>query len=271
VPIHPTAVVSPKAEIDPSVEVGPYSVIDSHVRIAAGCRLMHHVYVTGWTSIGEGCTLHPGVVVGHEPQDIKYKGERTFCRVGARNIFREYVTVHRGTTPESETVIGDDCFLLAGSHIGHNCLVGSRVTMVNNALLAGHVEVADQVTLGGAAAVHQFVRVGRLSMIGGHARVPMDVLPFAMVDEGGRIAGVNTIGMRRAGIAREDILEVRAAYRTILSSPGGFREGVNRLLASTLSPVGSELTAFLQAPTKRGFAGKSRRRGRSAGAADGGE
>ncbi len=256
--IHPTAVVSRNAEIDPSVEIGPYSVIDAHVRIAAGCRLMQHVFVTGWTTIGEGCTLHPGVVIGHEPQDIKYKGERTFCRVGARNIFREFVTVHRGTTPESETTLGDDCFLLAGSHIGHNCIVGNRVTMVNNALLAGHVEVADQVTFGGVAAVHQFARIGRLSMIAGHARVPMDVPPFAMIDEDGHVVGINTIGMRRAGIGREDIMAVRAAYRTIYGG-AAFREGVAKLAAGCSSPIVAELSAFLAAPTRRGFAGRSRR------------
>ncbi|UCF32391.1 MAG: acyl-[acyl-carrier-protein]--UDP-N-acetylglucosamine O-acyltransferase, partial [Phycisphaerales bacterium] len=113
--IHPTAIVDPKAELDPTVEVGPYCIIEANVHVAAGCVLMHNVYLTGWTEIGENCVLHPGVIVGHAPQDVKYDGSRTYCRIGRNNILREYVTIHRGTTPESVTTVGDDCFLLAGS------------------------------------------------------------------------------------------------------------------------------------------------------------
>jgi UDP-N-acetylglucosamine acyltransferase len=265
VPIHPTAVVDPKAELDSSVEVGPHCVIEEHVRVAAGCRLYHNVYLTGWTEIGEDCVLHPGVIIGHMPQDIKYGGERTYCRIGKRNILREYVTIHRGTMPESTTALGDDCFLLAGSHVGHNCTVGNRVTMVNNVLLGGHVTVQDRVTFGGSAVVHQFVRVGELAMIAGNTRIAMDIVPFALTDEEGRIAGLNRIGLRRAELPREHVQELRLAYRTLFERGVSFKESVERLAATAQSPPAKRLLAFLQTDSKRGIAGRARNKGAGSG------
>ena len=257
-PIHPTAVIDRKAEIDSSVEVGPYCVIEEHVRVAAGCRLYHGVYLTGWTEIGEDCVLHPGVVVGHMPQDIKYTGERTYCRVGKRAILREYVTIHRGTIPESATVVGDDCFLLAGSHLGHNCTVGNGVTLVNHALLGGHVTVGDRATFGGGVGVHQFVRVGELAMVAAGTLVRMDIVPFAMTNRTGNIAGLNTVGLRRAEMPREQVLELRRAYRTLFGRGAAFRESVERLAASAESPPVQRLVRFLQAESKRGISGRAR-------------
>ena len=260
--IHPTAIVDRRAELDPTVEVGPYCVIDGDVRIEAGTRLYHHVYVTGWTQIGPECTLHPGVVVGHEPQDLKYSGERTFCRVGARTVLREYVTVHRGTTPESETVIGDDCFLLAVAHVAHNCRLGNRVTMVNNAMLAGHVEVGDRVMIGGGAGIHQFVRIGTLVMVQGNAGIAMDVPPFMIVDSEGRIAGINRIGLRRAEFTREEIAELHDAHRLLYRSGLLFRRAVDELAGVVRTRPGRELLNFVQAESRRGFA-PGRRSGRT--------
>ena len=260
--IHPTAVIHPRAELADDVEVGPFCVIDEHVRVARGCRLIQRVYLTGWTEIGEGCVIHPGAVVGHEPQDVKYHGERSFVRIGARTILREYVTVHRGTTPESTTRIGDDCFLLAGVHVAHNCALGNRVTLINNVLLAGHVEIADQVTMGGGAVVHQFVRIGTLAMVAGNARVPMDLVPFALTDVEGRVAGMNRIGMRRANVSREDFDEARAVYRNLYSGQVRFSEAVSNVLSrSWQTPSGRMLQEFLRAESRRGIAGGSRRRG----------
>ena len=262
--IHPTAIVDAKAEIDPSVHVGPHCIIDAHVRIAAGCRLIHNVFVTGWTSLGENCVLHPGVVVGHEPQDVKYKGERSYCRVGRDVVLREYVTVHRGTDPESETVIGDGCFLLAGAHVAHNCRLGNHVTMINNVLLAGHVEVGDRALLSGGAGVHQFARIGQLSMIAGNARVPKDVVPYAMVDVEGRIAGINRIGMRRSGLSRDDLVEVRNAYRVLFDTKNTFEARLAGLSKLSLTSVGTSLLEFARGPSKRGLAGRERRLERDA-------
>ena len=256
--IHPTALVHPKAELDTSVEVGPYCIIEENVRIAAGCRLWHGVYVTGWTSIDEGCRLHPGVIVGHAPQDTKYSGARTFCRVGRGTILREYVTVHRGTDPESETTIGDNCFLLAGSHVAHNCRVGNDATFVNDVLLGGHVQVFDRAFLGGGAAVHQFVRVGELAMVAGRARVYRDAPPFAIIDEAGRVAGLNRVGLRRANVPREHIDDIRNAYR-ILYAPGvPFKEAIDRLAGTVQTLAGERLLEFVRNAGRRGIAGRRR-------------
>ena len=262
--IHPTAVVDPKAELDSSVEVGPFCVIEKHVRVAAGCRLYQGVFLTGWTSIGENCELHPGCVVGHAPQDTKYGGQRTFCRIGKGNVIREYVTIHRGTVPESETVIGDDCFLLAGSHIGHNCAIGNGVTLINNVMLAGHVTIEDRAIISGGAGVHQFVRIGSLAMVGGNAGVQMDIVPFALVDRSGRIAGVNRIGLRRADTPQEDIHEIREWYRCLFDSGLSISAAVEKFVETVRTPCGKKLSDFLRGESKRGFAGRSRGRGESA-------
>lgn len=258
-PIHPTAIVDPHADLDSSVTVGPYCVIEGHVQVEAGCRLYQNVYLTGWTQIGPDCELHPGVIVGHAPQDIKYKGERSYCRIGRGTILREYVTIHRGTIPESETVVGDDCFLLAGSHVGHNCTVGNRVTLINNALLAGHVEVGDGVTIGGAAAIHQFVRVGELAMLAGGGRIRMDVVPFALTDIEGRIAGLNRVGLRRAAFPPDHFADIRNAFRILFSARSPLNQRIEQLAGAVLTPPGRRLLEFVKAPSKRGLAGRSRR------------
>jgi len=258
-PIHPTAIVHPHADVDRSVTVGPYCVIEDHVQIGAGCRLYHNVFLTGWTQIGPDCELHPGVIVGHAPQDVKYKGERSYCRIGRGTVLREYVTIHRGTVPESATVVGEECFLLAGSHVGHNCALGNRVTMINNALLAGHVEVCDGVTIGGAAAVHQFVRIGELAMIAGAARAGMDIVPYALTDADGRIAGLNRVGLRRAGIQRDHVTDIRNAFRILFSTGSPLEHRIEQLASAVQSPPGRRLLQFVKASSKRGLAGRSRR------------
>ena len=257
--IHPTAIVSPKAEIDATVSIGPNCVVDEHVRIGPNCRLMHNVYVTGWTEIGNDCVLHPGAIVGHKPQDVKYNGERSYCRIGPNTIVREYVTIHRGTIPESETTVGRDCFLLAGCHVAHNCHVGDHVTIVNAALLAGHVTVGDRVMVGGSALFHQFVRVGQLAMIPGNANVSLDVPPFAMVDFDGRIIGLNKVGLRRAGVTPDETLELRQAFHNLFSRTGNSVEAAASLADIAKSDRVTQLVQFLQGESKRGIAGRSRR------------
>lgn len=258
-PIHPTAIVNPEADVDSSVTVGPFCVIEGHVQIGANCRLYQNVCLTGWTQIGPDCEVHPGVIVGHTPQDIKYRGERSYCRIGRGTILREYVTIHRGTVPESATVVGEDCFLLGGSHVGHNCTVGNRVTLVNGVLLAGHVEIADGATLGGAAVVHQFARIGELAMITGNARVSQDILPFALTDADGRIAGLNRVGFRRAGIPRDHVADIRNAYRIFFSTGSPLENRIEQLASAVQSPPGRRLLQFVKTTSKRGLAGRSRR------------
>jgi UDP-N-acetylglucosamine acyltransferase len=258
-PIHPSAVVHPQAVVDPTAEVGPFCVIDAHVRIGPGVRLWANVHVSGHTEVAEGCELHPGVVVGHVPQDTAYKGEPTGCAIGPRTILREHVTIHRGSREGGVTRVGADCFLLAGAHVAHDCVLGDRVLMVNNVLLAGHVHVQDRAVLSGGAAVHQFTRIGELAMVAGLARVPKDVVPFALLGVDGRVAGLNSVGLRRAGFSREEILDVRRAFRLLFARDRGtVQQAAGRVAAECTSAPAQRLLAFVRGESKRGLAGRAR-------------
>jgi UDP-N-acetylglucosamine acyltransferase len=256
--IHPTAIVDSRAEIDGTVEIGPYAVVEANVRIAPGCSIGPHAYLTGWTTIEENCRIHVGAVIGHEPQDVKYGGEPTYCRIGRDSVLREYVTVHRGTTPESTTVVGEGCFLLAGSHVAHNCVVGNGVTLINDTLLGGHVTVGDRTVVGGGAAVHQFVRIGNLVMVAGNASVTQDVPPFALTDRQGRVAGLNRIGMRRANLSRDAISDVREAYKTIYAARTARAELGPLLRDNARTDAGRLVADFVAAPSSRTLAGRAR-------------
>jgi len=258
--IHPTAIVDSRAEIDPSVEIGPYAVVEAHVRILSGCTVGPHAYLTGWTTIGENCRIHCGAVIGHEPQDVKYGGERTFCIIGRDCIIREYVTIHRGTTPESTTRVGERCFLLAGSHVGHNCEVGDGVTLINDVLLAGHVTVGDRAVCGGGAAIHQFVRIGKLVMVAGGSAVTQDVPPYALTDRQGRVSGLNRIGMRRAELSRESIADVREVYKMLYGARPEHQSLHDFLMAESRTDAGREVAEFVAGLSTRGLAGRARSR-----------
>ena len=251
--IHPTAVVDPSAELDSDVEIGAYAVVDGPVRIRQGACLRPHAFVTGWTEIGPRCVIHSHACIGETPQDRAFTGARSFVRIGADTVLREGVTVHRGTAPESTTVVGERCLLMVNAHVGHNCQVADDVVMVNGALLAGHVHVGPRAFLSGMAGIHQFVRIGELAMIGGIAKVVMDVPPFFMVAGTGKsCTGVNVIGMRRAGLQPPERDEVRAAYRLLNRSGLLFRHAVAALEGQIKTDPGRRLLAFLQAPSRRG-------------------
>jgi UDP-N-acetylglucosamine acyltransferase len=223
--IHPTAVIDPKAEIDPEVEIGPYVVIEGAVKIKRGSRVMAHAYLTGWTEIGEDNEIHPGAVLGDAPQDKAYKGQETYLRIGDRNIFREYVQVHRGTAAGSATVIGNDNFLMATSHVGHNCKLADNVIVANGALLGGYVEVGSNVFISGNCVVHQFVRIGDYALMRGLSGTSRDVPPYAIIDWQHTVRGVNVVGLKRAGFDDKRIRAIRAAFRIL------FRTGRNLALA----------------------------------------
>lgn len=217
--IHPTAIVSPRAELDPTVEVGPYVIIEDNVRIGAGTRVMAHAFLTGYTEIGRDNQIHVGAVIGHEPQDVKFTpSTRSFLRIGDRNIFREYCTVHRATDPESATVIGNDCFLMATAHVGHNCVIGNQVIICNGALVAGYGHVGDRAFLSGCVLIHQFTHVGRLAMFSGGARVSMDVPPFTLAAERNEVHALNMIGLKRAGLAPAAIGELKKLFKLFYHS-----------------------------------------------------
>lgn len=212
--IHPSAVVSPSAELAPDVEIGPFCHIDGPVKLAAGVRLVSHVSITGPAEIGAGTTVFPHATLGQLPQDFKFsRGMATGgIKIGSGCLIREGVTVHAATKPDVPTTIGDRVLMMVNSHAGHDARVGSDVILANGALLAGHSSVGDKANISGNVAIHQFNRVGRLAFVSGGSAVSMDVPPFCVAWGRNRLHAVNLVGMRRSGIPREHITKVRWAF-----------------------------------------------------------
>lgn len=252
--IDSTAIVDAHAVIHETVRIGPRCVIDGEVRIGAGSRLLRGVYVTGWTRIEERCTLYSGAIVGHAPQDTKYRGERSFCRLGKGTVVREYATVHRGTTRDSETVVGEEVLLSAGSHVGHNCTVGNKVILGDNVLLAGHCQVGDGVVFGAGGGLHQFTRVGELVLIEEKVIVRQDVIPYGVVGAGGRVVGINDTGLRRVGFSNAELADILHLYRTLSAGQGGSRAARRRVVEAASTAAGRRLVAFVAKDRKRGYA-----------------
>lgn len=251
--IHPTAIVDKGAEIDPSAEIGAYAIVEPGAKIGPGVRLYPHAYVATGATLEAGVQVHPFAVVGHLPQDLAYTGAATYAVIGEGTIIREGASVHRGTAPGSTTIVGKRCFMMANSHVGHNCRVGDDVKMANCALLAGHVSVGSGAFLSGGAGVHQFVRIGELVMIGNSATILNDVPPFMMVITEG-VVGPNVVGQRRAGISPAARQEIRHSHRLLYRMSLPFPRAVAEIVAMVKTDEGRRLAEFLQAPSKRGFA-----------------
>jgi UDP-N-acetylglucosamine acyltransferase len=219
--IHATAIVHPKAKLDPTAQVGPYAVIDEGVEIGAACVVGPHVYLTGRTSIGARNQFYAGCVIGEAPQDLKYQGAPTGLRIGDDNVFREHATAHRSADPAEETMIGSHNFLMAHCHVAHNCRVGDHVILANGALLGGYARVDDRAFISGNCLVHQFVRVGTLALMQGGSAISKDLPPFTVARGDNGICGLNTVGLRRAGMAPGERLELKRLYHLL------FRQGLN--------------------------------------------
>jgi UDP-N-acetylglucosamine acyltransferase len=252
-PIHPTAIIDATAEIDPTAEIGAYAVVEKNAHIGAGTRLYPHAYVSEGTPLGARCCIHPFAVVGHPPQDMKWKGAPSYTRIGDETVIREHVSIHRGTMPDSTTTIGARCFLMATSHVGHNCIVGDDVPLANGAMLAGHVEVGARAFISGNVVLHQFMRIGELAMIGGNVPLAQDIPPFMLVRFPQVILGPNTIGLRRAGMSPPERLEIKKCYQVIYHSGLLFPRAVERVADMVQTEPGRRLLAFLRSPSKRGF------------------
>lgn len=251
--IHSTAVISPQAEIANDVEIGPFCIVESGVTIESGCRLIASVTVRSGTTLGSETVVYEGAVLGGLPQHANLTSTPGTISIGERNILREHVTVHRPMHEENVTSIGNDCMLMVGAHVAHDCHVGNNVILTNGAMLGGHVEVGDRACLGGNSAVHQFCRVGRLAMVGGCTKVVQDVPPFVLTDGAtALIVGLNRVGLRRAGFSREEILELKAAYRVIYRQGLTFNETVAQLERQFPSGVASEFAEFFHGG-ERGF------------------
>jgi len=252
--IHATAVIDRGAEIAVGVEIGPYCVIGPNVAIADGCRLVANVHVTGQTSIGRETVIYPFASLGTPPQSTRYRGGPTRLVIGAHCDIREGVTINTGTEDDrGVTEVGEHCFLMAGSHVGHDCRVGAHVTFANNAVLGGHVTVGDQVFLGGQAAVHQFVRIGEGAMIGGLSGVRFDLVPFGYaVGQLAHLVGLNVVGLRRSGCSRSDMHRLRRAYRDLFEGDGLFRDRVEKVASAFADdPLVGKVVAFIRADAKR--------------------
>lgn len=252
--IHSTAVVHPGAELGEGVEVGPYCTIGEHVRVGPGTRLLSHVVLEGWTTLGQENVVHPFAVIGCDPQDLRYRGERAYVVVGDRNQIREHVSIHRASDPEGVTSIGDDNLLMGCVHVAHNCALGNGNVVANYVGLAGHVTVEDQAVLGGMCGIHQFVRIGRQSMVGGKAKVIKDIPPYALVDGiPARIFGPNLRGLRRRGVSQEVRLALGRAFRLITDSGLNLSQAVEAIRASLpASPEREHLLRFLGAASRMG-------------------
>ena len=253
--VHSTAVVSAGARLADGVRIEPYAVVGDGVEVGRGTTIGAHAQLEGPAVFGENNRIFAHAVLGFEPQDLKYRGERTRLVVGSRNVFREFSTVHRGTaTGRGETTIGDDNYVMAYAHVAHDCRVGSGTVFANCASLAGHVEVGDRAILSAFAAVHQFVRVGRAAFVGAFAQCRQDVLPFCKTDGvDARTYGINTIGLKRQGLADETIEKLQKAYRLLVKSKLNTTQAIERIENEIPpDPAVEELVRFIR-ESKRGF------------------
>lgn len=229
--IHPTAIIHPGARIAEGVEIGPYSVIGGNVTIGPGTRVDSHCVITGHTAIGSENRIGVGAVIGLEPQDTAYRGERSFVKVGDRNNIREYVQIHRGTKEGSTTTVGNDNFLLGFSHVAHNCRLGNNIILTNGALLGGHVEVDDYVFISGHCLVHQHCRLGTHAMMRGGARVSLDIPPYCVADDANALRGINSVGLDRRGFSSGQLREIKKVYKEVYQAQGAMSDQVEKALA----------------------------------------
>ncbi len=254
VALHPTALVDPAAKLGRDVQIGPYCVVGPHVVLGDGVRLHAHVVVDGRTQIGAGSTIYPFASIGTQPQDKKYHGEPSELIIGRNNQIREHVTMNPGTEGGGMvTRVGDDCLFMVAAHVAHDCQVGNSAILANNATLAGHVTVGDFAIIGGLSAVHQFVRIGAHAMIGGMSGVESDVIPYGTVKgERAHLAGLNTVGMERRGFNKDQIRELRTAYRMMFAPEGTMAERLDEVSHMYAGqPLVLEVLDFIRAKSSR--------------------
>jgi UDP-N-acetylglucosamine acyltransferase len=250
--IHPTAIVHPGAQVDPSTCIGPFSIIDEHVSVGPDCVLAPQVHLTGHTTIGARNRFHTGAVIGDAPQDLKYRDEPTKVVIGEGNTFREHVTVHRSNSLEEDTTIGADNFLMAHSHVGHNSHLGNRIILANGALIAGHAEIHDRVFVSGSCLVHQFVRLGTLSLMQGGSAISQDLPPFCIAWGENGVCGLNVIGLRRSDVTPADRAELKNLYHLLFRSGENLKSALEIAAKRFQSDSAREMIRFAE-DSKRGI------------------
>jgi UDP-N-acetylglucosamine acyltransferase len=252
-PIDPSAVVAATARVDPGAVIGPgtrigeFCVIESDVAIGAACLLEPYVYVKRWTTMGERNEISAGTVLGTDPLDKGFTGERSYLRIGNGNKIREHYTISRGTSPESATDLGDGNYIMTSGHIAHNCKIGNHTVIASCALIAGYVEVEDQAFISGGVVVHQFSKIGRLAMIGGNTRVNSDVPPFFLYS-GFDVAarGLNVVGLKRAGYKASDVAVLKKAYQVLFRSGLKLQDALAKIEIEIPTPETLHLVAFIR-------------------------
>ena len=264
--IHPAAIVHPDAILGEGVEIGPYAVIEGAAQIGDGCVIQSHAVIGANVVIGRENLIGYGCLIGGDPQDFAFKPEiRSSVHIGDRNRIRDHATIHRGTTEGSTTIVGNDCYLMGGVHLAHNVALGNNVVIANNALLGGYVKVADRAFIGGGAVFHQHARVGRLAMIQGLAGFSKDVPPFTIGAEINTVAGLNVVGLRRAGFSAEIRNEIKAAFRLIYLSGLNVKQALQAASERTWGAEAHSFIEFITAAKQRGICGLLRMSARSAG------
>jgi UDP-N-acetylglucosamine acyltransferase len=241
--IHPSAIVSPEAELGEGVSVGPSAIIGPHVTVGDGCEIGAHAILEKYVKMGARCRVGPGSIVGGDPQDLKYKGEETWAEIGEDTIIREYATINRGTTQSRVTRLGKGCLVMTYVHVAHDCHIGDGVILSNGVGLAGHITIGEKAIIGGMTGIHQFVRIGAHSFIGAAGRIRKDVPPFCKADDG-KIYGLNTIGLQRSGFTPETLVALQQAYRLFYRSSLNIRQALDR--AKNDLPKLPEVDAFVE-------------------------
>ena len=257
--IHPTAVINSQAQIHPTVRVEPYAVIGGQVSIGANTVVGSHAIIDGLTTVGKDNQIFPGAAIGLEPQDLKYQGANSKVIIGDRNRIREYATINRATNEGEATVIGNDNLLMAYSHIGHNCTIDNEVVIANSVAIAGHVQIESMAIISGVLGIHQFVHIGRMAMVGGMSRISRDVPPYMMVEGNpARVRSLNLVGLKRRGVTREEIQQLKKAFRLLYLQHLPLQDAIAQLDLLSDNPHIQHLQQFIQyslADHRRGLIG----------------
>ena len=254
--IHPTAIVHPNAKLAEGVRIGPYAIIEGPAEIGEGCLIQAHAILTGHVRMGSRNTIGYGALIGADPQDYSFQpSTESWVVIGDDNRIREYVTIHRGTKPATETRVGNHCFLMAGVHLAHNTQVADRVVIANNALLGGYVEIETGVFIGGGSVFHQFIRVGRQAMVRGNCAFSKDIPPFVIAAGVNSVAGLNAVGLRRGGFTAFERQEIRTAFKLLYRSGLNISQALQAASERTWGPAATEFFAFAVAAKRRGLCG----------------
>jgi UDP-N-acetylglucosamine acyltransferase len=258
--IAPTACVDPGADIGPHTRIGEFCVVENNVKIGAGCVLEPYVYVKQWTTLGDDNQISASTVLGTDPLDKNFSGERSYLVIGHRNKIREHYTISRGTQPESVTTIGDGNYIMTSGHIAHNCILGDNIVIASCALVAGYAEIESQAFISGGVVIHQYSRIGALSMVGGNTRVNSDLPPYFLYSDFNVSArGVNVVGLKRAGFSAEQVRTLKLAYRILFRSGLGQEEALQRIESECHTEETRHLVDFVRG-SRRGICRESSRR-----------